>query len=741
MKNNKLLHSMVAVLTIFMLLLASQSSEVLAASEGQNDASTFISVPFEGSVAGWSNSSGNEFDSTVNNNVHTQYLKATNYSFNIPEGSIITGITVVINRRALDVDKVTDYQVRIVKNGNILTDDHASPAIWPFVYGESTYGGISEKWGTNWTVADINSPDFGVAISATGLGECTARINYIRITVHYTNPVVSTTSVVCGSLSPSISFGESVTCEATVTRSSGTDTPGGNVNWSTGDGGSFTPETCILSGSAGISTCTVSYTPAAVGDGSHSITAAYAGDANFLISSGSQTVTVNKATPTLSLDNTPVTYNGLQQEAVVTGSVAGDVSGILYNGSADVPVDAGTYPVTASFSPVDTANYISLSNVSAGSFVINKLPVTVKADAKEKYVGDADPELTYTFTPALLSGDVFTGALSRAAGEVIGTYGIVQGTLTLPANYDLIFEPANLTITELPSEGIKIQIDDPNVQQKQEFTAKVIGRSTGLYGVQVFLTYDSALLEVTNLTLGGDLFADFPGLNQLEPGKVSFAYSQTTDLHPDPVSGDNILLATITFKAKESVIIGPTDVGFASSPSTKFGDLNGISLGVYPGTLEANSGSIEILEETAISGAVTLQGRTNHIGTTMELTGTVTATSTTDADGLYSFDALIAGLYDLNASYQGYLKAVLTDINLDPQSYSITDVILLGGDANHDNVIDINDLSLIAEYFLEQTTGPYLQTDINEDGETDILDLVLTGSNYQKQNTPWSWTP
>src|ERR1019366_3263733 len=61
--------------------------------------------------------------------------------------------------------------------------------------------------------------------------------------------------------------------------------------------------------------------------------------------------------------------------------------------------------------------------------------------------GDADPALTYQLTGgALVSGDSFTGSLTRSAGESVGTVAIMQGTLSAGANYNLTFVGANLTI-------------------------------------------------------------------------------------------------------------------------------------------------------------------------------------------------------------------------------------------------------------------------------------------------------
>src|SRR5262249_31243830 len=74
--------------------------------------------------------------------------------------------------------------------------------------------------------------------------------------------------------------------------------------------------------------------------------------------------------------------------------------------------------------------------------------ITVTADAETKTYGNADPALTYQVTAgALVNGDTFTGSLTRAAGENVGTYAIGQGTLTAGADYALTYAGASLTIT------------------------------------------------------------------------------------------------------------------------------------------------------------------------------------------------------------------------------------------------------------------------------------------------------
>src|SRR5204862_213794 len=88
-----------------------------------------------------------------------------------------------------------------------------------------------------------------------------------------------------------------------------------------------------------------------------------------------------------------------------------------------------------------------------GTLTITQRPITVTADAKTKTYGDPDPALTYQITSGnLISGDGFTGSLTRVAGETVGgsPYAIHQGTLTAGDNYNLTYVSANLTITKRP---------------------------------------------------------------------------------------------------------------------------------------------------------------------------------------------------------------------------------------------------------------------------------------------------
>lgn len=81
-----------------------------------------------------------------------------------------------------------DYSIRIVKaNGSFGTTNKSTGALWNSDTEENvSFGGAADLWGENWTVADINDPDFGVAFSAriTGFSSPTNDVltHYLKAT-------------------------------------------------------------------------------------------------------------------------------------------------------------------------------------------------------------------------------------------------------------------------------------------------------------------------------------------------------------------------------------------------------------------------------------------------------------------------------------------------------------------------------------------------------------------------------
>ncbi len=168
---------------------------------------------------------------------------------------------------------------------------------------------------------------------------------------------------------------------------------------------------------------------------------------NIVCSSGSTSLnvpmaasTVGKATPTLSVTNTPVTYDGLTHSATATASGGGTVSNISTGGAAS-QTNAGTYTVTADIAA--SSNYNSASGVTASnSFVINKASssVTVTGSTSLIYSGSAQgPSFTVTGSSGAVSYN-YSGvsptvyATSPTAPTNVGSY-TVTASVAADANY------------------------------------------------------------------------------------------------------------------------------------------------------------------------------------------------------------------------------------------------------------------------------------------------------------------
>lgn len=129
----------------------------------------------------------------------SHYLKATNFGFAIPAGSVINGILVEIETRVNTGTMNAWTDIRIVKGGVI---EAVSKAGGASLTTTSTYypipstGASTDLWGGVWTVDDINASTFGVVASQTndGAGFRIVSVDHIRITVYYSQGIVPSSS-------------------------------------------------------------------------------------------------------------------------------------------------------------------------------------------------------------------------------------------------------------------------------------------------------------------------------------------------------------------------------------------------------------------------------------------------------------------------------------------------------------------------------------------------------------------
>jgi hypothetical protein len=171
-------------------------------------------------------------------------------------------------------------------------------------------------------------------------------------------------------------------------------------------------------------------------------------------------VTNTKVVPSITIIASNYTYDAAAKVASGFASGKGGTSDVLtpavtlsyeglnstvYGPSADAPVHAGNYKVTASFAGND--RYSAATNTAG--YTISARSITIKANATTKIYGDTDPTFTYQVVSGSLVGtDKFDGSLARTTGETIGSYAINQNTVSAGKDYVVTYTADNLTIKE-----------------------------------------------------------------------------------------------------------------------------------------------------------------------------------------------------------------------------------------------------------------------------------------------------
>ncbi|MDR1087826.1 MAG: cell wall-binding repeat-containing protein [Coriobacteriales bacterium] len=162
----------------------------------------------------------------------------------------------------------------------------------------------------------------------------------------------------------------------------------------------------------------------------------------------------------------------------VEGLLGGDsLTGLIVTREAGE--DAGSYTISASNAVVEgdginpPASYYLV--YQDGTLTINKVPLTITVDAKEKAFGASDPAFTYKVA-GLKGTDRLTGiTITRTSGEGAGSYDITarsaiirKGNVTTTANYDITYVKGTLTIKTSGSSGDPDKPENPDKPDKPD---------------------------------------------------------------------------------------------------------------------------------------------------------------------------------------------------------------------------------------------------------------------------------
>ncbi|MFD1490769.1 MBG domain-containing protein, partial [Ancylobacter vacuolatus] len=152
------------------------------------------------------------------------------------------------------------------------------------------------------------------------------------------------------------------------------------------------------------------------------------------VTADAQTMTYGNAVPDLTYE---VTSGDLVNGDTLAGALAT---------TASSTANVGSYAITQG--TLNASSNYALTYVAA-DVTIDQRGVTVVADNQSMLEGARVPDLTYTLASgSLVNGDAFTGALATTAtsGSSPGLYPILQGSLSLSANYAMTYVPGELAV-------------------------------------------------------------------------------------------------------------------------------------------------------------------------------------------------------------------------------------------------------------------------------------------------------
>jgi M6 family metalloprotease-like protein len=375
--------------------------------------------------------------------------------------SVVSGPGPVVFADAMAVDTVANFKVqgvytlRLSASDGVLqtTDDvvitvttNALPGAIMAPTGLSAGAGATNRIDLAWTDNSANETGFVIERSATSgsgfaaIGTAAANATtYLDSTVSAASTYyyrVSATNTTASSTPSAEASATTPKIPAAIILSNLSQTYNGTarvVTYTTAPTGLAV--TMTYNGRASAPTNTGSY--AVTGT---VVSATYAGSTN-----GTLTVSPKSASTFTIANVGPFTYDGAAKspEPQVNDGATVLAKNIAYTLAYTSNTNAGVATVTVT----GINNY---TGTQAKNFTISPATLTVTpTSGLSKIFGAANPTLTYNNAGAVAGETAgFSGALSRATGESIGSYAITQGTLALAANG--AFKVANYTLSFTP---------------------------------------------------------------------------------------------------------------------------------------------------------------------------------------------------------------------------------------------------------------------------------------------------
>jgi hypothetical protein len=214
-----------------------------------------------------------------------------------------------------------------------------------------------------------------------------------------------------------------------------------------------------------------------------------AANSNYTISFTGNNLTITPATLTVTANPQTKVYGDADPALTLMASgfkFSDTVASVLTGGltrAAGENVAGNPYAISQGTLAANSNYTISFTG---NNLTIIARSITVTVNNHIKVFGTTDPALTFSVGGSGLAvGDtqatVFSGSLTRAAGENVGMYAITQGTLVANSNYSITaFTTGQLTITPAPTTAT-VTVTPASVQYSDivNFSAVLSPDSTG----------------------------------------------------------------------------------------------------------------------------------------------------------------------------------------------------------------------------------------------------------------------
>jgi hypothetical protein len=433
------------VIFIFIFVGTQPASTALAASAGPLYPSMGANVSAGVGTVAWTNPLNINADDNENAQVVlsagqiSEYLRGTNFGFDIPTGATIEGITVTIGRSSSGNGSkpIRDHSLMLVKDGSLVGTDNADSGVkWPPNDHENliTYLPADPLWGTTWTAADINSPDFGVALSAINpdTSARTGYVDYINITVSYVTPFTLDVAPIDDY------YGEYTDFTATFSPAVSGKTISFTLNGA--------PACSADTDDAGIATCQAPLLDD-VGTYPGGVEAIFAGDEVYPELTSFADVNIRQKPASVTPDPATKIYGDADPafSGTLTGFIILDEITANYSRTAGETVAGSPYIISATL--IDPYNKLGNYNITyyTAEFTITPKIASVTPNSASKLFGQPDPALTGTLT-GFLQADNVIATYSRTPGETIEgspyTISAVLSPAGVLSNYTITYNTA-----------------------------------------------------------------------------------------------------------------------------------------------------------------------------------------------------------------------------------------------------------------------------------------------------------